>query len=74
MENVSSKDQETRIPKKEIQLLKQIQDENNHHQFKTILNNSNKNETNNPRNVQVTSAPESQAHRNTELIKILPFI
>ena len=69
-QNVTSKDGKIGNLKKEIELLKQTQNENKR-QFQTTLNENNKNETNNSKNGQMASAPGSQTHRNTELINVI---
>ena len=68
-QNVSSKDEEIENMKKEMQLLKQTQNESKHHQFQTTLNGSNKCETNNPKNTQMASASGSQ-NAQEKLIKL----
>ena len=67
-QNVISKDEEIGIK------IKQNQNKKKHLQFQTKLNENNKNETNNLKNIQLVSAPRDQTRRNKELIKDLTFV
>ena len=54
---VRSKDEKIEKLRKEIQLSKQVLNENKHSQFQTTINENNKNEINSSKNIRMASAP-----------------
>ena len=54
---VRSKDEKIEKLRKEMQLSKQVLNENKHSQFQTTINENNKNEINSSKNIRMASAP-----------------